>query len=209
MRYIVPFRYMCSGDFLGERRGVCRAASELFMYIKIYGGWAHRDVAIAWFRAGLPFLHGVMTTYPACLSLSNDKEIFLLVAEHCVPDLKKESNLSSSQALRNNKEFMTKVLAKDASLFLCASTELKHDFDFVTLAFASSPEIIKEYMEEQNEVDLEFLIRVSEHTQSHLATHEACIQTLLWCRCRFQQFDLSLWKLILEYLGAQKVRSET
>ena len=39
----------------------------------------HRDVATAWFEAGLPF------TWHHPQSMKRDKDIFLLIAEHCDP----------------------------------------------------------------------------------------------------------------------------
>ena len=200
--------YRLRGDPVFKTRSMSQVASWLESRIYLGRGRHHHDVVTAWFQAGIPFFSN-MFNYRRELSLRNDKAVFLLIAEHCIPNLKKESFLMSSKKIRSDKAFMTKVLAKDASLFVCASTKLQHDLDFAVLAFASSPVIMEEYMEKHNTVDFAFLTRVSKHANSRLATHDGCIQTLLWNRNCSQHFDLSLRKLIIEYVGAPKSQERT
>ena len=109
--------------------------------------WAQRDVVVAWFETGLPFVHG---HHPR--SLKYDTGVFLLIAEYCSIRDKQLSFLHSSPALRSDKEFMMKVLMKDPSLLSCATMELRKDFDLAIFAFASSPETVKTFVNERWQV---------------------------------------------------------
>lgn len=84
--------------------------------------WARQDrvVVEAWFKAGLPY---VRAHKALSLSLHTDQEVFLMIADNCLSKYKKQAFLRSSHKLRSDKTFMMKVVAKDPSLFSCASMQ--------------------------------------------------------------------------------------
>lgn len=84
--------------------------------------WRHRDVAVAWFGAGLPFLSCSLDAVDHSMTQEN----FLLFAEHCRDQSHKGRVflLFCGSNLRSKKEFALEVLKRDPSLYPCF-TELR------------------------------------------------------------------------------------
>ena len=98
-----------------------------------------QDVVLAWFQAGLYYT----TAWQQEGRFTNDKDIFLVIAEHCLPKWKKSSFSCASPALKGYKKFMAQVLQKDPTLSTYASERLQNDFDLATLTFSGSCLIIQ------------------------------------------------------------------
>lgn len=111
-----------------------------------------RRMILNWFQYGLPFF----TTTPRGPSpfqhLTEDREIFMTVAECCREPLRVDSFRQASQSLRSDKEFMMEAMQNDefSSLFPCASIGLQRDFDLALLFFTGLPDWIEEYLSEQH-----------------------------------------------------------
>ena len=79
--------------------------------------WNHRDVVVAWFEAGLPYLAEFRLFRPAP---KVDEAIYLLIAEHCCDGYAKALALSVCDIkLRSNEKFASEVLKRDPSLVRC------------------------------------------------------------------------------------------
>jgi Domain of unknown function (DUF4116) len=87
--------------------------------------WSCRDVAYAWASKGGDFLH---EEFPD--EFEDDKELFLLIAEHNPADF-----WCSSETLCKDKDFMLQVMQKNPLMIREVAAELKADFEIGLAAF--------------------------------------------------------------------------
>jgi len=125
--------------------------------------WMDRRFVLRWFEAGLLFVAsnavGDDVVFPS--AWCDDNEIFLLIAQHCRKDFRRDSFAIASNSLRSDKEYMLQVLKLDTSLFSCASESLQKDFDVALVAFAGLRSNVEEYFRrsyEENRFDTDQLI---------------------------------------------------
>ena len=91
--------------------------------------WANLEICKAWFAMKKNFHRA-----PVPETMKDNEEFGLFVAKH-QNDVDSFSDVTS-EALRSNRSFMMKALAIDASLFLAAVGDLRHDFEFAVTASA-------------------------------------------------------------------------
>jgi len=113
--------------------------------------WDNRDFLLRWFEGGLPFLshpHSFRLPSPfydgvddeRLRAWTEDKDIFLLIADYCEPHFRHRSFVNASVTLRRNKKFMLQVLAIDPSLAWAVAHEIRNDFHICLLSFSGENE---------------------------------------------------------------------
>ena len=182
---------------------------ELFEFID-RDLWSDRRVAHAWLAKGGNYLHEVFPD-----EFKNDKEAFLLIAEHFPPDFQ-----YASEYLCNNKEFLMQVVDKNATLFKNVSSRLARDFDLALVAFggsgAQSRDLAGSHYDVNDRDDLTFLFSFALKVRAKIVSHDNFVKRVL-CGMSARHVDgdgfhlplldqgdetsLAYKKLLAEFLG--------
>ena len=191
--------------------------------IDSHRGWPHRYVPVAWVKAGLPLiqtLEGMHYIFelPICRyrgidqyiqTFRGDKEIMLLIAEHCLPAYKLNEFEKADWSLRRDYKFMMKVVHRDASLFVSGHKSLHNKELMGLLAFANSADVIRAYVKKKGiRRGYGFFLRVFSLTKITLQT-DSYFHIILWYQSQkcLPHMEPLLWKCIFEYLGITKMES--
>jgi hypothetical protein len=126
--------------------------------------WNYRTNYIIWFTSGLPHPHVLQSERTINVDAYYDnEEIALLIAAHCRVDFRKDSfATTTSDRLRSDKSFLTKVLELDPMLILCAADELQTDFDLALMSVGNSKQAYEYYAERHTDFLEEFLDTVNQ-----------------------------------------------
>ena len=113
--------------------------------------WNVKSNYILWLTTGFPHPHvlqsrsGIITD-----DYYNNEEIAILIASYCRTDYRKDSfSMSTSDSLRSDKIFMTKIVEIDPELIVCAADELQTDFDLALMSIGNSKEVFNYYTEQK------------------------------------------------------------
>ena len=168
--------------------------------------WNDRTMVLQWFRSGLPFFEhrSAFNTHPHPFNaLRNDSEVFLLIAKHSRSPGESFFRYAS-MTLRANKEFMMQAVKQNTSLFSCASTDLKRDFDLALIAFAADDlDVVERTFSFRCNFHVSFLRQV----QAMLCLHEtfcvmlSCSGSTLAVLNQGTETVLVYKQLIAEFLG--------
>lgn len=169
--------------------------------------WKYRHGILAWFRAGLPvFPYDLM--YFCNEDMSLWEEIYLLVAQHCDPELKKHSFKKCPLRLRGNRVFMEKVVSLDSSLHVMAASELQNDLHWMCFVLATAPKeaIQSSSNTKERQCSVSSREQLLKHIDSCRLTYDSYMDVILCKQRQLLHFDVPLWNLIEEYLGAPTSR---
>lgn len=111
--------------------------------------WNIRSNCILWFTYGFPHPHVLQTRSDILTDVYFDnEEIAILIAAHCRADYRKDSfSMATSDRLRSDKAFMTKIVELDPTLILSAVDELQTDFDLALMSIGNSKRVYDFYAE--------------------------------------------------------------
>ena len=173
--------------------------------------WNHGDRVIcrAWFEAGLPFVNSQLRLLPP--DIFTDQEVFLIIAEKCVPMRKEGAFRYASHEMRKDKVFMMKALAKDPNLISCImfnsgtgeplniyNSDAEY-FDLATFAFAISFDVVKNCVGRIKNAAFKktFVQGLHGYLRDYIRLQDMFLQS-----ASFGGLNDSLWHLIGEYAGA-------
>ena len=126
--------------------------------------WNFRSNYIIWFTSGFPHPHVLQAERSIIADAYYDnEEIAMLIAAHCRADFRQDSfETTTSDRLRSDESFMTKVLELDPMLILCAADELQTDFDLALISIGNSKQAYEYYAERHIKFLGEFLDAVNQ-----------------------------------------------
>lgn len=134
--YIPAFVQRLYPDIIGEAIGRS-TKSEVWEWHDYIGNdvWSDRRVALAWVSIGGDYLRNRFPVY-----FKDDKELFLLIAEHNWSEF-----CLCSARLRRNKSFMLQAVAKNSMLLWDGENGLHRDYDLALIAFANSDTLYQSF----------------------------------------------------------------
>jgi hypothetical protein len=170
--------------------------------------WRDRRNIEAWFLAGLPHPHTIVSE-DLSREWNEDADLMLLIASHVHHKFQTGSFFCVSLTLRSDKSFMKKAIILDPFLFFCTSDTLQQDFDLRLIAFGSSVEVYNKFAGQP--VPAHFQESLLTSVEAKLSVHHA-FSHLFLVGMEQPQYILSLlnngWetslsfkKAIAEYLG--------
>jgi hypothetical protein len=115
--------------------------------------WNNQSNCRLWFILGFPHPHVLMSRgYILSYFYYDKEEVAILIATHCRREYRNDSfSIATSDRLRSDKSFMSKVVELDPELILCAVDELQTDFDLALMSIGNSRQIYDYYAENKTE----------------------------------------------------------
>jgi Domain of unknown function (DUF4116) len=123
--------------------------------------WSNSHVALAWALIGGEYLQEKFQSH-----FRDDKELFLLIAEHNWSEFS-----HASERLRSNKEYMLRAVEKNGILLHDAVGDLSRDFDLAITSFSNTHDLLNSYDGDHNADDARFLNGLSSHVRQRLQEH--------------------------------------
>lgn len=160
--------------------------------------WTRHDMVAAWYEAGMPFSRYLPPSH------LNDRQIPLLIAEHCLPAYKDFSFGASINDLCYDADFLLEAAKRDPRLldFFQGTPQAASEFYFRVFA-SVSPDTMKRYSQMElnyiTQCNIECLQRTSEFCREQ---HKVFVEFIVCVTSQFNNVDGQIYQLIRDFVGA-------